>query len=938
LSVTVKSLSLKNRSRLFSYICINVFLSFRKPGCTIHASVKRFVNDFRSLSSCLIDAGHICTGGKQFYGRNDMKTNRFRYEKSKLGQISFPLGGIGSGCVGLSGTGRLIDWEIFNRPNKGGLNGFSHFAVKAEAGGRVLDARILNGDLPPPYIGSFSRAGNNGYGFGPDRETLAGLPHFVNTSFEGRYPFANVGFQDKAFPGKISLQAFNPFIPLNDKDSSIPAAFFEFTVTNTTRQTVTYTIAGTLGSLVRGKTSHEAMKAGVVNSVHIKAAEWKETEPQYGDLTIATDAETISHQEYWFRGSWFDSLEIYWRDLTKPGAFENRHYSEPGRGGNGLLAAHIRLKPGQTRKVRFVISWNFPVCENYWEGEKAKELIEKSGLSPTWRNYYAKLWKDSMASAQYSLLNWDRLRAQTDLFHGALFSSSVPDAVLDAVSANISTLKSPTVLRLEDGTLYGFEGCCHDSGCCPGSCTHVWNYAQAHAFLFPSLARSMRDVDYKYNQQADGGMPFRIRLPLGLKHGGGFSCADGLFGNVMLVYRDWKISGDTDWLKSLWPFVKKSIEFAWASTNAHRWDPEKTGVLWGRQHHTLDMELYGPSSWLCGFYMGALKAASEMAGHLGETDTSREYAALFARGKKWVESHLFNGEYYQQKVNIKDRCIPKSFDAEAAYWDAEHGEIKYQIDEGCAIDQTLAQYHATLYGLGELFDPRRNRRAMKALFRNNFHSSMRNVYNPCRLYAINDEGGMAICSWPAGKRKPAIPLTYAQEAMHGFEYAAAVQLIQNGLVKEGLAVVESIRDRYDGERRNPWNEIECGSHYARSMASYGLLNAMSGFEFDMARGHIGFRPVQMRDGRFKCFWSLGSGWGDVDISKNGLSLRVLNGTLTLKSIGLNFRKAGPGLSVALAGKRVAAERDGDVIRFKTPVVIPAGCVLRVTGNGAARLK
>jgi hypothetical protein len=154
-------------------------------------------------------------------------------------------------------------------------------------------------------------------------------------------------------------------------------------------------------------------------------------------------------------------------------------------------------------------------------------------------------------------------------------------------------------------------------------------------------------------------------------------------------------------------------------------------------------------------------------------------------------------------------------------------------------------------------------------------------------------------------------------------------LIQNGLVKEGLAVVESIRDRYDGEKRNPWNEIECGSHYARSMASYGLLNALSGFEFDLTRGHIGFRPAQMPGGRFKCFWSVGTGWGDVELQKKGASLRVLQGTLTLKSLAMNFGKAAADVSVSLGRRRVASRQEAGVIHFIQPVTLVAGAVLAV---------
>ena len=108
----------------------------------------------------------------------------------------------------------------------------------------------------------------------------------------------------------------------------------------------------------------------------------------------------------------------------------------------------------------------------------------------------------------------------------------------------------------------------------------------------------MRTADYKYNLRPDGGMPFRIQLPLGSGQWDFRPCADGQFGGVLKTYRDWKICGDGAWLRELWPAVKQSLEFAWNGANEDRWDPEMTGVLWGRQHHTLDMELFGPNSWL----------------------------------------------------------------------------------------------------------------------------------------------------------------------------------------------------------------------------------------------------------------------------------------------------------------------------------------------------
>ena len=868
--------------------------------------------------------------------------DRFLYQGAKTNQISFPLGGIGSGCIGLAGNGRLIDWEIFNRPNKGSVNGFSHFAIRAEAGGRVLDARVLNGDLSSPYQGELLGTRFQTFGWGPRREFLTGLPHFRSVDFRGEFPLAELTFHDERFPGHVKLLAFNPLIPLNDRDSSIPAALFEFSITNPTSEAITYTLAGVLCNPLPADNLNQVETLPWGHALHLRSTGVEPDAPAYGDLTLATDAgtkpgTTVSWQQYWFRGVWFDSLEVYWKDMTTPGLFHNRVYPQEKAGSNneGLLAVHVELAPGETRSIRFVIAWSFPTCENYW---KRDELVA-AGIKPTWKNYYATVWPDSQASAHYVLGEWDRLAAETRRFKEALFASDLPPAALDAVAGNLAILKSPTVLRVEDGTFYGWEGCHPDAGCCEGSCTHVWNYQQTLPFLFPALERSMREADYKYNLRPDGGMPFRIQLPLGAGQWNFRPCADGQFGGVLKTYRDWKISGDSEWLRRLWPAVQESIEFAWHPGNEDRWDPGMTGVLWGRQHHTLDMELFGPNSWLTGLYLGALKAGAEMAEHLGEMDTAASYRELFGRGKAWAEANLFNGEYYVQRIDLHDRRIVEAFAKDesvliggstlAAYWDEEHEEIKYQIGAGSSIDQLLGQWHASLYGLGEIFDPARVAAANAAIYKYNFIAEMGAVYNPCRIYCLNDEGGLVICAWPEGVRKPVIPAPYSQETMNGFEYAAAIHMIMTGLVDEGMTCVEAVRRRYDGERRNPWNEFECGSNYARSMAAYALLNAFSGFQFDLVHGRIGFHPVRTIADRFRCFWSLGSGWGEFELAPGAAEVRLLAGYLDVQTLDLPLDNGQVVDAVALDGRSVAFEQTGARVQFPSTVRIAANGALRV---------
>ncbi|MDD5707028.1 MAG: GH116 family glycosyl-hydrolase, partial [Kiritimatiellae bacterium] len=383
----------------------------------------------------------------------------FTYTGRRTREIVFPLGGIGSGCVGLSGNGRLLDWEIFNQPNKGSLNGFSHFAIKAEAGGRLLDARVLQGDLPPPYSGVVGSTKFSGLGFGPARESMAGLPHFRDTVFRGGFPFAELSFREPKFTGRVTLRAFNPFIPLQEDDSSLPAAFFEVSVTNPTKATITYTVClAAKNPLPAGQNVNRLRSRGGLKTLTLGSTGLSSRDPRYGELVLATDAASTSHQEYWFRGGGFAALGVYWRDFVAEGRFHNRVYPKPqaGHQDHAVLAAHLRVAPGKTATVRFLLAWHFPHCFNYWTA--ACDCQPKPKIK-TWKNYYARLFPDAGAVAAYALKNWTRLHRETQAFKDALFSSTLPSAALDAISANLSILKSPTVLRLEQGELYGFEGC-----------------------------------------------------------------------------------------------------------------------------------------------------------------------------------------------------------------------------------------------------------------------------------------------------------------------------------------------------------------------------------------------------------------------------------------------------------------------------------------------
>lgn len=832
-----------------------------------------------------------------------------KYTGNALNEISFPLGGIGTGSIGLAGNGRLVDWEIFNRPNKGSVNGYSHIAVKAK-NSRGSVCRVLNSDDNKNLTGQYGMS----YGVGPASCEMRGFPHFRKCEFTGEFPIANLKFTEGGFPGDVSLTAFNPLIPLDSDASSIPAAFFEIRFTNTNSEPTVYEVAFSLANPFQNSINRECDGFAGVKLTRVDVTP---DSAEYGDLCLGCDDENAVVQPNWYRNNramgWQDDIVTFWNEFTSDEPLRHRTYDEPfnlaWRNDHCSIVAGAELAPNETKAFRFVVSWNIPNFENYWSPDDRK--------GKTWKNYYAKLFANSTVSNRYALDHFDDLYARTLVYHDELFASTLPAELLDAVSSNISVLKSATVSRLENGEFYGFEGCNEKTGSCEGLCQHVYNYAYALCFLFPDLERSIRNLEFDHATLPDGGTIFRLPLPLceADKKYLYISCLDGQMGCVIKTYREWKISGDTDWLRRHWQTVKKVLEYAWSPENPNAWDLDKDGVLEGRQHHTLDMELFGPSSWLEGFYLAALRAAAEMAEFLGEPDKAKEYLDLFERGRKWTKENLFNGKYFIQKIDLTDPSVLERFGVGDVYWNDETGEIKYQIANGCEIDQLLGQWHADILGLGELFDRDQVEIALNSLAENNYKPTMREFTNPWRNFIVNDEAGTVMCDYPTDVAKPKIPITYCEETMHGFEYALAGLMLSRGHDADALRGIKAVRDRYAGFNRNPYNEIECGSNYIRSMASFAFLPILSGFVFDLPHEKIGFRPKH--GGDFRCLWSLGTGWGHYERKSNITEIILQSGSLKLSTLFLP--DVNP-KSVEIDGKPVEFNAENGAITFASTLV------------------
>lgn len=833
------------------------------------------------------------------------------YKNDYLNNISFPLGGIGSGSISLAGCGMLVDPEINNHPCREENCGFSGFAVRAEKDGKTVDCRLLCADRTKDLIGTIRGT----YGQGCD--FFAGFRHFDDAVFISEFPFARIKLSDSVFPGSAEIEAFNPFIPSNDRDSSIPAAFFNITIKNTSDDTLTYTVLQNMTNMLDDRGLNRFGENGDMKFITLCSSTDDKASVKYGNITIATDEKSVSHTDFWYRGRWFDGATMFKNDLLSPGELKNRVYDTPlddGKRDTATLAARVTLMPGESKTLKFLITWYVPNAKCYWmyNGEV------------NYKNYYSVLFENSESVARYCFDNWQRLYSDTKKFAERLHSSSLPESVLSAITDNLAILKSSTCLRLEDGSFWGWEGVNRYTGSCEGSCQHVYNYAYAMAFLFPKLERGLRTNEIKSCLAENGKMTFRMPITLGQRNSGR-ACVDGQMGFVIKAFREWKLSGDDEWLRKNWQSIKNCLSYAWNSENHDMWDIEMSGVISGRQHHTLDVELFGVHAWLTGMYIAALSAAAEMADFLGERETAELYRKTAENGRRFIDEKTFNGEYYVQLTDIEDKEIIEKFaDNESDknlvfnanikdmdyYWDDSIKQSKYQIENGCEIDQVLSDWHADLVGLPNSFNKEHRKSALEAIYKYNF-CNMHDLLNPCRVFACNDEKGVIICSWPEGVRKPAIPIPYSEECMSGFEYAFAANMLQCGMEKEAVEIVEEIRKRYDGKRRNPFSELECGASYVRAMASYSFLLIYSGFKFDMPNKSLGFSPI--KNGEY--FWSADGAWGSVSIDEHKWEFTVDFGETELEHFTVNLKNI---KSVKLGGTEIpfSAEENGIGIKCK----------------------
>ena len=793
------------------------------------------------------------------------------YKGAELRNAWMPVGGIGAGGLSVTGSGEFTRWMIHDgRPIQ---IPDAFFAVRAKAGDAKPVARLL-------------RTGANGV---------------KDIEFYGEFPIAYHKFLDDALPVRVSQETFSPFIPLNEKDSALPVVFFFITVENPGKEAVEVTLLASLQNAVgRSLGDKDSGPSSVDNKGYggnivapLKVGRFAGAEMtkagQPGSMALlAADAEA-KPLEPWteFNAFWTGPA----KPLEKPG-----EPTAAGKTSNAGVGVTFTLKAGEKRTVPFLWAWHLPGAP------RATHMYE---------NWFA----SAGDVAKYADANLDRLTADTRLFRDTLFATTLPYYVVERLSSQCSTLTTRVVNWTKAGNVYGWEGL----GCCHGGCTHVWNYEQTMAHLFPALERRMRDLNLTVGQAPDGGVFNRMGAP-DAPWGDGTEgpAADGHASTLSKTYREWRLSPDDQWLKKHYPAVKKAMEF-WIRT----WDgKDEDGVARDSQFNTYDTACVGPNTFIGSQYLAALRAAEEMAKVCGDEDSAKRWHAIFEKGSAAYATECWDDElkYFVQRI--------------------PQGKRAHDYGNACFIDQVLGQWWAWVNDLGYVLPKEKVDAALAAIAKWNMAGDMslyKYHYDRPRIFIWGKGKGLLMCLWPRGDYITQ-PILYREEVWTGCEYHAAASMVWQGMLPEGMAAVKAVFERYNDGARSPWNEIECGDHYARAMSSWSVLLACQGFSCVGPRGKLGFAPRLTPDDH-RSFFAGAEGWGTFTQKRAGKeqqnTIEVKWGKLRLLELSLGLP---PGAEKATASLQMGNARaeaksrvaDGKLIlTLDAPLTLAPGSVLTV---------
>lgn len=692
---------------------------------------------------------------------------------------------------------------------------YSHFMVWTKNPKGETNLRLVEDDLRENLTADFGQ-----------QATMSGFPRMHATKFEAAYPFGRATLVDKEFPLDVVVEGFNPLIPGDLDSSSLPFGLVSVELLNKTDEPLDASLTALFTNFI-GCDGHvfelkdNTTEAFSSNGWH--GMQWqKENETPTGEngtMALLFDQADVrlarrwKHRDREWSGEQLGILD----EIGEKGYIEDETTGDkcppsPKDTWDSSISAMVKVPAKGKTVVRMLVAWHIPMRNlktlGWWGDDKE---------SPLAKNHYGTIFADANDVVNKVLPKLDDLRKRSVAFVESVSKRKAPLAMKEAALFVLAHLKTHTIFRLEGGKSYGFEGCGSGGGCCLGSCTHVWNYEEATLGVFPELHRTLIEEHLHSGVTDTGAERFRVTLPLKNQTWNG-AAADGQMGLIVRCYQQYRTDKDLGWLKSNWPHIKKMIEYAWMPSG---WDGDQDGVMEGIQHNTYDVEFIGPNPLCTGWYLAALAAEEKMAEAVGEADFAAKCRDLRTRGSKWMDSNLYNGRFYVQRTgHAPENPAPMSSLSE----EFKSGEPRWQLGIGCLIDQLLGQYKANRAGLGDLLDRYHIANSLKSIYKYNHKENLRDHLNHMRTYAAGDDGGTIICTYPDGDR-PKFPFPYWPEIWTSMEYQLAATMLDYGLVEEATKVVETARKRHDGKRRNPFNEPECGSWYARPLASWALLDA-----------------------------------------------------------------------------------------------------------------
>lgn len=833
--------------------------------------------------------------------------------------IGMPIGGICAGQLYLGGDGKLWFWDIFNTNER-------HGTVRGE---ETYEFPYHRDNLDDKGIVKVDQGfAVRVRGKGIDEIRTLDRDGWKNITFLGQYPVGEVTYKDEAMPIDVELQAFSPFVPLSVDDSSLPATVLRYTVTNTSDAALLVELAGwteNFGAIrSRSKSpqptfnnriseSKDAIRlSALLTNVNDPAAM-----PDYGSGTLSALGDglpfAIMPATVAMPKGVFEHLPAGAVDRVGPGAgIAGLNEDSPV----GVVGRGLSLAPGKSATVAFVLTWHFP------NSQVATQKVKRGDPPVTEKRYYAKRFKSADDVADHVLGRLDELTRKTLLWRDTWYDSTLPYWFLDRTFLNASILASNTCHLFEDGRFYGFEGGYQG----PGTCTHVWGYVHAPGRLFPQLERSLREHT-DFSDFPDGGFDPETGL-VGFRGRWRMTQAvDGQSGVVLRSLLTHQMSTDDSFLKKYYPRIKACMQQLTESRDA-----DHDGILTGSQHNTLDGNWWGKVTWLSLHYGAALRAMAVMADEVGDDAYAAHCRTLADRGRRFIESDLFNGQFF---FHIPDPENPN----------------KPGLRNGCEYSQLLGQSWAYQVGLGQILDPGKVTTALDSLWRYNFTTDVgpyRKIFTGGRWYAMPGEGGLVACTWPIGgveaqreAFKHDVPrhANYNNECQNGYEYAATSLWMWHGMPLRSLAHTRVMHeDRYHGSKRNPWCEIEWGMHYSRSMASYGLFTAACGFEHHGPKGYVGFSPRITPD-NFKAAFTSAAGWGTFsqrrEDGRQTERIEVKYGRLKVKTLAFDLPEGASATSVAAAlddaplDAEFAQECDRVVVTLASPVIVETNKTLNV---------